>query len=297
MGFMNRMATAPISWGICEVPGWGIQLPVERVLSEMSQMGFPATELGSVGYLPSSPTELRSVLAEHELDLLAAFVPAVVHDPAFAAETLLRMTEMAELLQAAGATYFNTAPVTSWDWAPRFELNDRQWAHAMEMFARIEEITNAHSLIQVLHEHVGCIVETADEIQRVVDNSAIRFVLDTAHFAVGGYEPVDFARNHADRVGLVHIKDCDLAVAKRLNDGDITLMEAVQQGIFPTLGRGDIDIDSVITSLESNGYSGWYVLEQDIAITGNQPEPGEGPIEDVRASVDYLRGLEDRLAA
>jgi len=77
---MDRMATAPISWGICEVPGWGIQLPVDRVLSEMAQMGFPATELGSEGYLPSSPTELRSVLDEHGLGLLAAFVPLVVHD-------------------------------------------------------------------------------------------------------------------------------------------------------------------------------------------------------------------------
>ena len=29
----NRIAGAPISWGVCEVPGWGHQLPPERVLS------------------------------------------------------------------------------------------------------------------------------------------------------------------------------------------------------------------------------------------------------------------------
>lgn len=297
MGFMDRMATAPISWGICEVPGWGIQLPVDRVLSEMSQMGFPATELGSEGYLPSSPIELRSVLEAHRLELLAAFVPLIVHDAAAADDTLRQATEMSALLQEAGATYFNTAPVTTSDWAPRRELTDAEWDHAMEMFSRIEEITEAHGLVQVLHEHVGTIVETKAEIQRVVDNSQIRFVLDTAHFAVGGYDPVDFVQNHADRVGLVHVKDCDLAVAKRLNDGEITLMEAVQSGIFPTVGRGDLDLDTVISVLESSGYSGWYVLEQDIAITGDEPAAGKGPIEDVRESVDYLRGLEVRLAA
>ncbi len=294
---MDRMATAPISWGICEVPGWGVQLPVDRVLSEMSQMGFPATELGSEGYLPSSPTELRSVLEAHQLDLLAAFVPMVVHDVAEAGETLRQATEMAGLLREAGAIYFNTAPVTTWDWAPRRELTDAEWAHSMEMFGRIEEITEAHGLIQVLHEHVGTIVETKEEIQRVVDNSEIRFVLDTAHFAVGGYDPVDFVQSHADRVGLVHIKDCDLSVAKRLNDGEITLMEAVQSGIFPTVGRGDLDMDTVISVLEASGYTGWYVLEQDIAITGAEPAPGKGPIEDVQESVNYLRGLEVRLAA
>lgn len=297
VGFMTRMATAPISWGICEVPGWGVQLPVERVLSEMAAMGFPSTELGSEGYLPSSPDELCSVLEPHGLGLLAAFVPAIVHDPAEVDETLRRMTEMAELLQAVGATYFNTSPVTTWDWGPRRELTAAEWDHTWTMFDRIEEITEAHGLTQVLHEHVGTIVETKEEIQRVVDNSPIRFVLDTAHFAVGGYDPVDFAKNHSDRVGLVHIKDCDLAVAEKLNASELSLMEAVQGGIFPSVGQGDLYIDEVIRTLEASGYNGWYVLEQDVAITGDLPGDGAGPIEGVRESVEYLKGLEEQLAA
>ena len=297
MSFMARMATAPISWGICEVPGWGAQMPVERVLSEMAAMGFPSTELGSEGYLPSDPEGLRSVLGPHGLGLLAAFVPAIVHDPAHVDETLRRMTEMAELLQAVGATYFNTSPVTSWDWGPRRELTAAEWDHTWIMFDRIEEITEAHGLTQVLHEHVGTIVETKDEIQRVVDNSSIRFVLDTAHFAVGGYDPVYFAKNHPDRVGLVHIKDCDLSVADRLNNGEISLMEAVQGGIFPSVGQGDLNIDGVISSLEASGFDGWYVLEQDVAITGDLPGEGAGPIEGVRESVTYLKELEGRLTA
>ena len=297
MNFMSRMATAPISWGICEVPGWGVQLPVDRVLSEMAEMGFPATELGSEGYLPSSPAELNSVLGEHNLDLLAAFVPVLVHDPVEADETLRRAEDMAKLLQATSATYFNSSPVTSWDWGPRRELTNAEWDHTWKMFDRLEEITEAHGLVQVLHEHVGTIVETKEEIQRTVDNSNIRFVLDTAHFAVGGYDPVDFVDNHADRVGLVHIKDCKLAIAAQLNAGKLSLMEAVQNGLFPNVGSGDLDIDRVISSLERSGYDGWYVLEQDTAITGAEPAPGKGPIEDVHANVTYLRELEQRLAS
>jgi len=297
MGFTQRMATAPISWGICELPGWGKQLPVERVLSEMAQLGFSATELGSPGYFPSEPAELNAVLAAHNLDLLAAFVPVLVHDPAQADETLRRCEEAAALLVATGATYFNSSPVTTWDWTPRHELGSHEWDHAMDMFARIEEITSSHGLVQVLHEHVGTIVETKDEIQRVVDHSDVRFVLDTAHFAIGGYDPMDFVDNHADRVGLVHIKDCNLARAQQLNDGELSLMQAVQSGIFPPVGQGDIDLDRVITTLETGGYRGWYVLEQDAAITGNEPAAGEGPIEDVKTSVDYLKALEDRITA
>ena len=46
MNFLERVAGAPISWGVCEVPGWGLELPVSRVLSEMRELGLRATELG-----------------------------------------------------------------------------------------------------------------------------------------------------------------------------------------------------------------------------------------------------------
>ena len=33
-----KIAAAPISWGVCEVPGWGHQMSPERVLKEMSDL-------------------------------------------------------------------------------------------------------------------------------------------------------------------------------------------------------------------------------------------------------------------
>lgn len=294
MTFMDRMATAPISWGICEVPGWGHQLPVDRVLREMAETGFRSTELGSVGYLPLEPTGLCSVLGEHGMTLLAAFVPLVIHDEAEVAETIRQATEMAELLQAAGARYFNTAPVMTWDWGDRRPLSDAEWAHSMTMLNRVEEITQAHGLHQVIHSHYGIAVETKDEVRRVLDGCDVDFVLDTAHLAIGGYDPVDFVTEARDRVGLVHIKDLDMALTRRLNDGELSLMEAVQGGIFPSVGQGDLAIDKVITELERSGYDGWYVLEQDVAISGQEPAVGFGPVEGVRESVDYLRGLEQQ---
>lgn len=41
-----QIAGAPISWGVCEVPGWGYQLSADRVLREMRDAGPAATELG-----------------------------------------------------------------------------------------------------------------------------------------------------------------------------------------------------------------------------------------------------------
>ena len=50
---MNRIAGAPISWGVCEVPGWGFQLGSQQVLTEMREVGLTATELGPDGFLPA----------------------------------------------------------------------------------------------------------------------------------------------------------------------------------------------------------------------------------------------------
>jgi hypothetical protein len=54
----ERIAGAPISWGVSEVPGWGHQMRCERVLAEMRGLGLAATEAGPDGFLPDDPGAL-----------------------------------------------------------------------------------------------------------------------------------------------------------------------------------------------------------------------------------------------
>lgn len=289
--FLDRVATAPISWGVCEVPGWGHQLSPDRVLAEMNRLGFTRTELGSTGWLPTTTNELQAILTRHDMSLLAAFIPLVIHDPDQADRTRAEARAAAELLAENGAGFFNTAPVTSVDWQPRRPLSNEEWAHLYLMVDEIEKICADHDLVQVLHEHVGCVIETAEEVQRLIDNTNVSLVVDTGHLAIGGYDPGELVKRHADRVGLVHLKDTDLEVAARLNDGRLSLMEAVQEGLFTPLGQGDLDVAGVITALEADGYRSWYVIEQDCAIIGDLPAEGEGPIRDVAISLDFLKDL------
>ena len=52
-----RIAGAPISWGVCEAPGWGYQMDAERVLREAAELGLTAVEAGPDGFLPRDPAE------------------------------------------------------------------------------------------------------------------------------------------------------------------------------------------------------------------------------------------------
>jgi inosose dehydratase len=293
----ERISGAPISWGVCEVPGWGLQLSVDRVLGEMRDLGLRETELGAIGWLPTDVDELRKTLDAHQLRVVAAFVPLVCHDPARRQEALDSARETAELLEAVGADTFVTAVVTDpSDWR-HVPMSAVQWDHLFSMLDEIEGITSAHGLGHVVHPHVNTLVETGDEVERLLEGSPVAICLDTGHLTIGGADPLELAGTASSRVGLVHLKDVRTAVAGRLNAGELELMAAVQAGLFAPLGDGDVPIAEIVTTLERNGYSGRYVLEQDVALTEGEPPAGEGPVRDVAKSVAYLRTVESSLGA
>jgi inosose dehydratase len=132
-------------------------------------------------------------------------------------------------------------------------------------------------------------VETGGETERVIEGSGIGLCIDTGHLVVGGADPVAITAAHPERVVHVHLKDVDAALAKQVIDGMISFGAAVKAGIFRPLGQGDVDIAAMVRALEQAGYQGWYVLEQDVMLD-DRPE-GEGPVGNVRESLDFLRGV------
>jgi inosose dehydratase len=45
-------------------------------------------------------------------------------------------------------------------------------------------------------------------------------------------------------------------------------------------------------AVERTGYTGWYVLEQDTALTDDaNPPPGTGPAADARRSIEFMRSV------
>jgi len=286
--FISRVASAPISWGICEVPGWGAMLPTDRVLGEMASLGLTATELGAVGFLPEDPDQLVAKLSEYGISLLGGFTPVVLHNPDEREATIASARATAELFQRAGATKFVSSVVVDMDWSYPRPLSTEEQKHMVEMFGVIDDICEEFGLEQVLHPHVQTLVETKDDINRVLDSCDVHFCLDTGHIAFGGQDPVEFAKKAYERVGHVHLKDIRLDMVPAVLRREVSLMNATQAGVFTTLGAGDVDILGVVQTLESSGYRGWYVIEQDTAITGAFPAEGEGPVQQVAASLKYL---------
>jgi inosose dehydratase len=289
-GRSRRLAGAPISWGVCEVPGWGRQLDPERVFAEMASLGLAATELGPVGYLPPDAAPVRRLLDRFGLRLVAGFVPLVLHTPSLhAARGVLE--RVARLLAALEAEVLTVSPVMDADWSERAPLDEGEWGRLADNLRATADLVAGHGLTMALHPHAGSVVETHDEIERTLSETDVPVCLDTGHLAIGGADPVEFVRRHAERIVHVHLKDVDAGLAEQVSAGMLSHMEATRRGLFRPLGRGDIAIDEVVGMLDRHGYERWLVLEQDTTITGEEPPVGRGPIIDVQASIEYLASL------
>jgi inosose dehydratase len=284
---LDRIAGAPISWGLCEVPGWGHQLEPQRVLSEMEGLGLVATEFGPPGFLDGDAKSRVAQLAAHGLAAVGGFHVAVLHDPghdpvpgvdAFIDECLAAKAGMVVLAAGTGRDGYDARP----------ELDESGWGTLLGNLDRIVDHARSRGVEASLHPHMGTMVETGPETERVLSGSRIGLCLDTGHLAAAGADPAAIVAAHPARVRHVHLKDVDSALAARVVGGELTFAEAVRAGLFVPLGTGSVDIAGIVAGLEGAGYAGWYVLEQDVMLPG-EPD-GEGPVADVRACLRYLTG-------
>ncbi|MFI6515554.1 TIM barrel protein [Spirillospora sp. NPDC050679] len=314
----DRVAGAPISWGVCEVPGWGHQMGADRVLAEMGALGLAATESGPDGFLPASPADRAALLAVYGLRPVGGFVPVVLHDPDRdpVPEVQRALTGLGLAAPEPDGARSGAVPAAGGPSGPpkemersdslaptlvlaavhgldgydeRPDLDPAGWQTLLSNLDRIAALAARAGARAVLHPHVGTMVERSSEVRRVLDGSGVPLCLDTGHLLIGGTDPGELAAREPGRIAHVHLKDVDAGLAEDVRHGRTSYTDAVRKGVYRRLGEGDVDVPGVVRSLEGAGYGGWYVLEQD-TVLDREPDPGAGPVEDVRACLAYLTG-------
>lgn len=287
-----RVAAAPISWGVCEVPGWGRVLDAATVLGEMAELGVQATELGPPGYLPRDPAGLRELLGQHGLTLVGGFLAVVLHENQ--ENALKEAEESAALFAACGGDVLVLAAATGLEgYDERPKLTGAEWATLVGTAGKVRDIAARHGLRTVLHPHVGTHVEQQAEVERFLRDSDLGLCLDTGHLMIGGTDPVELAKRFPERVGHVHLKDVREDLAADVRSGRLAYTEAVGRGIYTPLGEGDVDVAAMVRSVQAAGYDGWYVLEQDTALGDSSPD--DVPRRDTERSLAHLTTILDSL--
>jgi inosose dehydratase len=228
------------------------------------------------------------LLDSYGLSCVGTFAPVLLHDAGH--DPLPDIAGPLNALVACRANVLVLAAATGADgYDSRPTLDDGQWATLLTNLDQLAAAAADRGVLAVLHPHVGTMVETRGDVERVLSGSEIRLCLDTGHLLIGGTDPLRLARDVPGRIAHAHLKDVDAAMAARVQAGELTYTEAVRQGMYTPLGSGDVDIAGIVTALRSNGFDGWFVMEQDTILDG---EPaGEGPVHDVRNSVAFMRDV------
>ncbi len=267
------VGTAPVNWNNDDLPGWGSPVPFPALLDEMAAAGYAGTEFGN-GYY-RDVERLTSELAVRKLRLAGSYQWLQFRDHEVLEREMVTLSETLEILVGCGSRDLIVADAMS---PHRIAiagqvpndgsagLSDVEWTRLGSGLRMVCEQSTALGVRVHYHNHVGTYIETPEEVDRLLHETAgddLDLCFDTGHFAYGGGDPTAFVLEHGDRIGYLHLKDVSATVLAEAKSQRWSFLDALRQIIFCEFGQGIVDIPKVIAALRSGGYGGWVIVEQD----------------------------------
>jgi len=262
-----RIGVNPIGWTNDDLETLGDDISLERCLEETRRAGYAGIELGRK--FPRRAAELRAILQQHQLDLVSGWYGAHLLRRS-AKEEIAAMQDHAGLLTELGATIMVFAEETGSvhgrlgvPLSTRPRIPDNDWLGFGEALTEVAEHLAGHGMRLAYHHHMGTVVETEAEIDRLMraTGPAVGLLLDTGHLTYGGGDVVAVARRHAARIVHVHCKDVRPVILAEARRRDKSFLDGVVDGVFTVPGDGSVDYRALLEVLRDVGYAGWLVVE------------------------------------
>jgi inosose dehydratase len=254
----------------------------ERVLAELRAAGPAATEAGPEGFLPEDPREL---LAAHDLALVGAFVPAVLHEPG-GADAIERAAGGSRRPAPASPV---VAAISGDGYDSRHASPRRSGTRCSPRSTRAPRGPRATASAPCCHPHVGTVIETREDIDASWTAARSRSASTPGTCSSAASTRSRSPSAPARPVAHAHLKDVDGELCAAVRNGTVAYSDAVSRASTArSAGRGRRA--AARARAREHGFAGWYVLEQDVMLDA-EPANGNGPAADVRASAEYLRGI------
>jgi inosose dehydratase len=262
-----RLGINPITWSNDDLPELGGDIPLEVCLAETRMAGFSGIEMG--GKFPRVASDLRPIMDRYHLALVSGWFDGRLLDLGLEKEwqavqahlTLLRDMGCAHIVYAdtsrrSGGDLF--APISQ---RPRLEPSE--WARYGKDLTALAERMGSFGVGMAFHHHMGTVIETDTEIDRLMAESgpAVGLLFDSGHSAFAGGDPVALLRRHAKRVVHVHCKDTRNPILDTARRNDGSFMQAVLDGVFTVPGDGSVGFPALLSILREADYAGWLIVE------------------------------------
>jgi inosose dehydratase len=263
-----QLAISPLTWTNDDMSQLGGHIPLSTCLSEMALAGFTGSELGTK--YPRDAATLLPLLASHGLQLASGWCSGRLVERDAEAEWQAIAPHVA-LLQAAGVRAMVYGEVSNTvhgniatPLSRRVHLDEAALQrYGARLTALADRLQAEAGMRLAFHHHVGTIIETGDDILRLLacTGNSVGLTFDTGHASFGGSDPLGLLQACVQRVVHVHLKDVRPPVIATTRATDDSFLNAVLGGAFTVPGDGVLDFAAVLGCLKSADYSGWVVVE------------------------------------
>ncbi|MDR1894408.1 MAG: sugar phosphate isomerase/epimerase [Spirochaetales bacterium] len=268
------IATAPCSWGVWYADGRPSGTPWNVFLDQAAAAAYRALELGPDGYLPQEETVLREELRRRNLELCAGTACYQFDHYHSFEEFRPKVENLCRRIKAFNVRYLVTMDESDvGDFSEKKkDFSKETWKNYFAMFRKLGIYTkNEFGIETVFHPHIKTLIETEEEILRLMEESELRLCFDTGHHAYvnGGAEKpdrsaIDFINGHSESIAYLHFKNVDGTVRKRVIAENLTSDAAFDIDVMCDLRDGIIDYTELKQTLDNIGFSGIAVIEMDM---------------------------------
>ncbi|MDE6188980.1 MAG: myo-inosose-2 dehydratase [Clostridia bacterium] len=264
-----KLGIAPIAWTNDDMPDLGSENTFEQCVSEMALAGFTGCEVGNK--YPKDAAALKKALDLRGLTIanqwfssftLTKDMQEVEKD--FIAQCNFLKAVGAKTIGASEQSYSIQGQMNTPVFENKYVMNGKEWEKFAKGMNRLGEIANSMGMNLVYHHHMGTVVQTADEVDKMMDmTDANKFSLlfDSGHLAYCGEDYLAVLKKHANRVKHVHLKDIRPNVVEKVKREKLSFLQGVREGAFTVPGDGCIDFAPIFDILDKSGYEGWMIVE------------------------------------
>jgi inosose dehydratase len=285
------LGIAPIAWTNDDMPDLGKENTFEQCISEAALAGFNGTEVGNK--YPHDAETLKGYLEVRELRIASAWFSSFLTTRPYE-ETEKEFIKHRDFLHALGAKVIVVSEqghsiqgqISTPIFEGKYVLNDKEWKTLTTGLEKLGKLANEKGMKVVYHHHMGTVVQTTAEIDRLMENtdpSLVYLLFDSGHLVYSGEDELAILKKYVNRIKHVHLKDVRPKIVKRVKEEKLSFLQAVRLGAFTVPGDGCIDFKPIFDILAENHYEGWLLVEaeQDPAIAN--------PFVYAKQARDYIR--------
>lgn len=286
-----KLGIAPIAWTNDDMPDLGSENTFEQCVSEMALAGFEGCEVGNK--YPKDTAVLKKALDMRGLQIanqwFSSFVltePMEKVEKDFIAQCEFLKAMGAKRIGASEQSFSIQGQMNTPVFDAKYVMNDAEWDKFAKGMNRLGDIANSMGIRLVYHHHMGTVVQTSEEIDRMMDMTApdkFALLYDTGHLAYCGQDYLAVLKKYAKRIAHVHLKDIRPEVVEKVKKEKLSFLQGVREGAFTVPGDGCIDFAPVFDELDKSGYEGWMIVEAE------QDPAKANPLEYALKARDYIR--------